>query len=342
MRLLPSDRLQRSAVLTSVLALTSVYFAYTYICAPRAARAETLRLRLAELQGSVRPPGPEAPLDQAELERRLKVHEAHLAQLEELIPSSEEVASLLEAVSVEERIAGVEVIMLRPETPEAGEPYDRRSYEVAVKGNYHAIGSFLTAVGSLERIMAPADLTADRAPPDGTGHQGSAHDVLARFRVRTYVVLPAPSADGAQDASRGNAMSESLDPAARVSGGLSLRRELFTYMSANRRDPFSPPGALVTGNPMVGGVRLVGIIHHPDTRLSVVLVEVGLRSGEDGEGAPTEEALSTGVRLRVGDSVGGNRVVEIHPNHVVVEIASPNGVNRRVLETSSGERGANR
>ena len=197
MRLLPRDRRQRSAVLASVLALTSAYFAYTYICAPRAARAETLRLRLAELQASVRRPGSEATHDQAELERRLAVHEAHLAQLEELIPSNEEVASLLEAVSVEERLAGVEVIMLRPETPEAGDRYDRRSYEVAVKGKYHAIGSFLTAVASLERIMAPADLVADRASAYGTGQPGSAHDVVARFRFRTHVVSPVPNAEPA-------------------------------------------------------------------------------------------------------------------------------------------------
>lgn len=197
MRLLPSDRMRRSAVLASVLALTFAYFAYTYIYAPRARRAESLRLRLAELQAYVGRPGPEAPLDQAELTRRLEVHEAHLAQLEELLPSSEEMASLLEAVSVEERLAGVEVIMLRPETPEPGEPYDRRSYEVAVKGKYHAIGSFLAAVASLERIMAPADLVAGLASPYGTGQPGSAHDVVARFRIRTHVLPPARNAEPA-------------------------------------------------------------------------------------------------------------------------------------------------
>ncbi len=205
MRLLPRDRLQRSAVLACVLALMSVYFAYAYICAPRAARAETLRLRLAELQAYVRRPGPEASLDQAELKRRLEVHKAHLAQLEGLIPSSEEVASLLEAVSVEERLAGVEVIMLRPETPEAGEPYGRHSYEMAVKGGYHAIGSFLTAVASLERIMAPTDLATDRAAPPGTGQPGSAHDVVARFRIRTYVASPVPNAEPAAPAATGTA-----------------------------------------------------------------------------------------------------------------------------------------
>lgn len=195
MRLLPADRLRRSAVLASVLALTSVYITYTYICAPRAARAEILRIRLADLRASVRRLGPVTPLDHAELEHRLGMHEAHLAQLEDLIPSSEEVASLLEAVSVEERLAGVEVIMLRPEAPEPGRLYDRHSFEMAVKGDYHAIGSFLTAVASLERIMAPADLVADRTSHYGTGQPGPAHHVVARFRIRTYVVRPERNAE---------------------------------------------------------------------------------------------------------------------------------------------------
>jgi len=134
-------------------------------------------------------------------------------------------------------------------------------------------------------------------------------------------------------------MNEPNAPGAQVSAGLSVRREFFTYMTENRRDPFSPPVALVAGNPMVGGVRLRGIIHHPNARLSVVLLEAGFEREEDSGGTLTPEPLWAGVRLRIGDAVGGTRVAEIHPNHVVVEIASPNGVNRRVLQLSSRERG---
>ncbi len=202
MRLLPSDRLRRNAALSSLLALSSVYFAYTYICVPRAARAETLRLRLDALQ-AIRQPGLQA-LSQTDLQHRLELHEAHLARLEDLIPSSEEVASLLEAVSVEERLAGVEVTMLRPETPEAGRPYDRRSYEMAVKGDYHAIGSFLTAIASLERIMVPANLTADRAPPTGTRQTGAAYQAVVRVRIQTYVLSPARGAEPTEPTASGD------------------------------------------------------------------------------------------------------------------------------------------
>lgn len=182
-------------MLTSVLALSFAYFAYTYVGAPRAAQAETLRLRLADLQAAVRRTGSAVSLDQTELKRRLEVYEAYLARLEDLIPSSEGIASLLEAVSKQERLAGVEVTMLRPEVPNAGQPYDRWSYELAVKGDYHAIGSFLTGVASLERILVPADLVIERAKTSGTLPSVTAYHAAARFRLRTYVISPTPQDD---------------------------------------------------------------------------------------------------------------------------------------------------
>ena len=194
MNILPSDSLRRSAVLIALLALSAVYFVYTYMYAVREEQADEVRLRLADLGARSHTVLPEDSLDQSELVRRIEMYEAHLTRLEDLIPSNEEVASLLEAISVQEALTGVEVTMLRPEAPEAGELYDRWSYELAVKGDYHAIGSFLTAVASLERIMAPADLVLDLAPASDAEQPGALSAIVARFRIRTYVVPPARTA----------------------------------------------------------------------------------------------------------------------------------------------------
>ncbi len=194
MNILPSDSLRRSAVLIALLALSAVYFVYTYMYAVREGQADEVRLRLADLGARSHTALPEDSFDQSELVRRIEMHEAHLARLEDLIPSNEEVASLLEAISLQGALTGVEVTMLRPEPPEAGELYDRWSYELAVKGDYHAIGSFLTAVASLEGIMAPADLVLDLAPASDAGQPGALSAIVARFRIRTYVVPPARTA----------------------------------------------------------------------------------------------------------------------------------------------------
>lgn len=152
------------------------------------------------------------------------------------------------------------------------------------------------------------------------------------------IVLTCFGSAAAQDANRAGATAEAIDSSVNISEGLSFRRERFTYVAAERLDPMTPPGASVTDNPMVGGVRLLGIIHHPRARLSLVLLQVVPKGGEEGGDAPTREPPPTGVRLRIGDSIGGTRISEIHPDHVVVETASPEGVNRHVLGMSLGER----
>lgn len=129
-----------------------------------------------------------------------------------------------------------------------------------------------------------------------------------------------------------------VNATAQLSDPLVLSREVFTYVTEDRRDPFLPPGASMTGNPMVGGVRLLGIIHHPQADLSVVLLESGEGSGAGLVGGH----LPPGVRLRVGESVGDARIAEIHVDHVALEIASPSGVTRRIIEMPgfNGRRGS--
>lgn len=167
----------------------------------------------------------------------------------------------------------------------------------------------------------------------------SGRPTFLRVCAALYISLTCSGTVAAQTASRTDSMKEAMGSAAQIPEGLSFHREHFSYAAEDRRDPFSPPGASVTVNPMIGGVRLVGIIHHPRAHRSVVLLQVGMQSEAEGEGGTTRELLSTGVRLRMGDSVGGTSVVEIHPDHVVVEIASPSGVDRRVLDMSIGEGG---
>lgn len=154
-----------------------------------------------------------------------------------------------------------------------------------------------------------------------------------------FIVLACFRFAAAQDADRNGATTEATESWARVSEHFSFRRERFTYVRAERRDPMVPPGPSVTDDPVAGGIRLLGIMHHPRSQYSLVLVEVGLESGEDGGGASVREPMPAAVRLRIGDSVSGMRISEIHPDHVVVETASSEVVNRRVVGISRGERG---
>lgn len=168
------------------LAVAGVYFVYTYVLSPRADQLRELEARLVELGDRTRH-GEVAAGEREELEHRLAAYGEIVERLELFIPTGEQVPALLAAIATEERRAGVEVTMLRPDPPEPGAHYERRSYQLAVRGGYHAIGAFVTAIGSLDHIVATDDMVvaADAVAP---GYQNAEPvTVVASFRIYLWV-----------------------------------------------------------------------------------------------------------------------------------------------------------
>lgn len=197
MAILPDEPKQKNAVLIAIVALAGLYFFNSYLVAPKAEEADALEARLEVLENQNRRAQIIATRGGVELEQRLALYEGHIDQLEKLIPQHEEVAALLEAMSMEERRTGVEVILMRPEPMEAGDFYDRWSYEIGVEGLYHEVGAFMAAIASLERIIAAVDMEVVKAPSNPNKPNESEGMIQARFRIQTYVVSdrPAPAAD---------------------------------------------------------------------------------------------------------------------------------------------------
>lgn len=191
-------------MLVAVLASAGFYLFFARLHAPRVARTDVLQTRVQEmLERNDEAAGLEAAV--SGLEERLVRYEQHVARMETLIPARDEVAQLLEAVSREERRTGVAVTMMRPQPPATEEFYERRSYDLAVEGAYHAVGAFLTGVASLDRIVVPDNVLVASSPdPERAG------EALATFQISAYVVpaapepptAAAPSLSGLQGATR--------------------------------------------------------------------------------------------------------------------------------------------
>lgn len=179
-------------MLAALLAVAAFYLFHARIHAPRVERADALEARLQAMRERNDRVAKLAAAGGGRLEERLARYERHIARLETLIPASGEVAQLLEAVSREERRASVEVTMMRPQPGAAEESYERRSYELAVEGRYHAVGAFLAGVASLERIVVPDNVAMAPLPDSETGSE-----VLATLQIRTYVAAEPPSAAAA-------------------------------------------------------------------------------------------------------------------------------------------------
>ncbi len=195
MRRLSADPVRRRSVLVAALALAALYLFRARLHAPRAERTDAVAARVMEMRERNRRAEAATELGGGGLGERLGRYERYVARLETLIPGSGEVPQLLEAVSREERRAGVAMTVMRPQPRVSGEFYEQWSYEIAVQGGYHAVGAFLSRVASLERIVVPDNLVVASLP--GSEADGK---VLATLEIRTYVfAAAAPEADDATE-----------------------------------------------------------------------------------------------------------------------------------------------
>lgn len=195
MSLLPADPARRNAVLAALLALSSIYFAYTYVHGPAVEDREQSERRISSLKEWNSQAAEKAGSD-AGLGPRLARYQEHAARMERVVATERELGGLRDVVSREARAAGAEVAFIRLLSREADEFFELQGYEVRVTGDYHAIGRFATAVASLERIVVPVVVAI--IPADGPSGTDSGQ-VVADLELFVPVFVPGKSAVDAGD-----------------------------------------------------------------------------------------------------------------------------------------------
>lgn len=188
----------RQMILLAVLVLGGLgYGAYNYVYLPRSAEVQELETRLERLEAQNQTARQlTAREGRSQVERRLALYREQLIQVEGLIPSSEELPDLLDAISAEAQRTGVDLALIQPVGASGEQFYTRRTYELAVHGAYHEIGEFLTEIASLRRIITPINLhvTVLTPPPGRTEPK-----LEAKFSIETYVLpsdeFPPPPPD---------------------------------------------------------------------------------------------------------------------------------------------------
>lgn len=112
-----------------------------------------------------------------------------LAVMRLLVPTGNEVPTLLDQVSTAARRVGLDIADVQPLPSIAGDQYEAYKYRLSVRGgSYHQIGTLLTNIGSLQRIVAPINvtLTPQSADPRAAKKVRS-QNLEARFEIQTYV-----------------------------------------------------------------------------------------------------------------------------------------------------------
>lgn len=186
MGLLPQDPQKQKLVLIGLLPIMIAVGYYYFYHTKRALEAtalqdnvERLEISNAGMRQIVSRYGPD-------LQQRLAVYQAHIGQLEDLIPRREDVPVLISQITARAEELGVELAALNPSAEEAGQFYSRQSYELQVLGDYHSIGEYLTAVGSLPRIVRASEMKLNTDKP--AAEPGESPLLRAIFRIETYIV----------------------------------------------------------------------------------------------------------------------------------------------------------
>lgn len=120
-----------------------------------------------------------------------------LSVMRQLVPTGNEVPQLLDQVSSAARRAGLDLADVQPEPVIEGGAFDAHRYRMAVIGDYHAVGEFLSNVGGLTRIITPMNLTLSPTEARSTRRRREGQQLLeARFQIQTYVAKTAPDGAG--------------------------------------------------------------------------------------------------------------------------------------------------
>jgi type IV pilus assembly protein PilO len=198
MALLPKNQRDQAMVLLVIVAGALIGLYYSYVYTPKANVLTGLQAHVDSLDVSNQRAKAElAKGNVDQLRAEAAKLQDNLEVMRQLVPTSNEVPALLEQVSTAARRVGLDLATVKPQPVVEGEQFDTYRYQVAVIGDYHALGEFLANVGSLTRIVAPVNLALS---PLGNGaavdqrkkalkNNNSVLD--SRFELQTYVAKTA-------------------------------------------------------------------------------------------------------------------------------------------------------
>lgn len=201
MALLPKNPRDQKMVAVAVVAVALAALYWNFVWSPRHTQLVELAVRLDTLDSqNATSRARIAQGTAADLEAEAARYGRDLEVMRLLVPTGNELPSLLEQVSTAARREGLDIASVEPQPIVHGATFDTYRYKVSITGGYHALAEFMTNVGSLQRIVAPVNVSlgmstnrntnAVKLAPAGTAA------VESKFEIQTYVIRTAPAAQG--------------------------------------------------------------------------------------------------------------------------------------------------
>jgi len=164
MALTKKDRQQLYGLLIVVAVVAAVLF-WMYWRTPKLTEISAMQVEIDSLRRRV--DSAKADLRQGtveQLRQRVDVYERSLDQMRLLVPTENEVTTLIDQVSTRAQLRGVDIATITPLSNEFSPPFEVHRYRFTATGSYDEIGEFLTDIASLERIMVPYEVGLSPQP----------------------------------------------------------------------------------------------------------------------------------------------------------------------------------
>ena len=190
MAMTKKERTQLLGLIIAVGLGTPVGF-WMYWRTPTVARVQVMQTEMDSLRAAV--DTARADLAQGTVEALRETvgrFESALGIMRELVPTENEVTSLIDSVSTQAQLRGVEILSIQPQATDFSGSFQLFGYQFVVVGPYDEIGEFLSDIASLRRVMVAYDVSLQRANPgDLAGFlvQPDRTYLRVTFMIRTFV-----------------------------------------------------------------------------------------------------------------------------------------------------------
>lgn len=197
MALLPAGKREQQFLALIVVAILAAGAYYNYLWSPKKDELDVAQAHVDSLViMNQRAKSELAQGKTQEVKAEAERYAEDLEVMRRLVPTGNEVPALLEQVSTAARRVGLDISDVQPLPLLQGDQYDAYKYRLSVRGDYHEIGVLLANIGSLQRIVAPINLTLAPSRDQGGVQRGARKQpVEARFEIQTYVARTVPTPD---------------------------------------------------------------------------------------------------------------------------------------------------
>jgi len=198
--ILPKDRRGQILLMLTVAAVFTGYVLWkgfvllgvVGITENRATR-DTLQIQIDSIETLVRASNADVQSGTVQvLQERLVLYRANLDLMRQLVPSSTEMANLIDDITSRARSRGVTGAGMVPQPIESGSPFDTQKIQFTVIGLFDQVGEFLSDISSLLRIVVPYDVKIERATSPTMDSTGNTALLAVSFKIRTFIKTVAP------------------------------------------------------------------------------------------------------------------------------------------------------